>query len=205
MEDYLLRVVVSKMYGVITIDADLQRFFKSNVGTFVTKVAEESSEHNLVWSEVYREFETLMEEKLEDIARSLGFDDIQEFFKALKLELGEDGDGGAGGNGGAGDNGGSGANGGSGGSGGQNRKEARMLSLLVASYDYEKFVALMKIKARKVVQREKSAGDQGGGREHKREDTDSDGETKDGGGEGKEGDGEGDGAHEMFAADSSDY
>jgi len=202
MEDDLLRVVVSKMYGVITIDADLQRFFKEHINSFMYSVAEDSSEHQLLWSEIYGNFEELMEEKLEDIAVSLGFSDSQQFFEALKLKLGVEGGGGGGG-----------ARGGetdkkAGGNGGQNRKEARMLNLLVASYDYEKFVSLMKIKARKVlVQRERSAGEEKGA------DTDTDGsddgsasETKDGldGGEGEGKDDEGDGPHEMFSNGNQD-
>lgn len=55
------------MYGVITIDSDLQRFFESSVGEFVNSVASEDPEHELSWTQLYREFEALMEEKVSDL------------------------------------------------------------------------------------------------------------------------------------------
>lgn len=84
-----------------------------------------------------------------------------------------------------------------------------MLNLLVASYDYEKFVALMMIKARKVVEKQRTKQRHGEEKDRDEEeggdsavDSGSEEETKE---EGKEG--EAHDPHEMFynEDDPEDY
>lgn len=131
----LVRKCVSKMYGVLTCDVDLKKFFDSNLPSFICKVEEGDETHEIEWTSIYGEFEALMESKLEDIAIEMGISNVADFFEALKSSLAS-ADGGGIERSGFGD----GAR--------LVTKEQRMMDMLVSSYDYEKFVVLMKIKTR---------------------------------------------------------
>ena len=83
------------MYAALTCDIEVRDFFAANLSTFVEKQKafqlsgniSEYEVHDLSWSDVYRDFESLMESKLRGIANKLGFIDDQEFFDSMKAKL----------------------------------------------------------------------------------------------------------------------
>lgn len=83
------------MYAAITCDVGVRDFFAANLSTFVEKQKaflrsgniSEYEAHELLWSDIYKEFEALMESKLKVISSKLGFTDDQEFFDSLKAKL----------------------------------------------------------------------------------------------------------------------
>ena len=172
----MVRKCVSRMYGVLTCDSELKSFFDNTVPHFINKVEEGDESHELEWTNLYESFECLMESKLEDIALEMGFSNHSDFFSALRASLASASEGKA-----------------------TLTKEQRMMDMLVASYDYEKFVVLMKIKARNRLQtlremeREREESKQAG------DDEDDEEEEKDGVGEGKKDD-----VNEMFLDDDED-
>lgn len=83
------------MYAAITCDVGVRDFFAANLSTFVEKQKaflrsgniSDYEAHELLWSDIYKEFEALMESKLKVISSKLGFTDDQEFFDSLKAKL----------------------------------------------------------------------------------------------------------------------
>ena len=86
----------------------------------------------MIYTELYQEFETLMEAKITDVAEKLGFDDASEFFSTLQDTLNEK----------------EGYE--------QGEREQATFDAVVASYDYEKFVKLMRTKAKGKVAMQKA-------------------------------------------------
>lgn len=129
----LVRQVVTRMFSTVTTDPDLKVFFAAHTDSFYrhpTQNEHDLAEHDLAWSSIYTSFEELMESKLKDIGASLGFSDAASFYDELRSKVDEDVS--------------------------RDAKEQRMMDLLVSSYDYEKFVVLMRIKAASARQEEKA-------------------------------------------------
>ena len=171
VEHSLLKRTVSEMYGLITCDKSIGKFFSSNLSSFVRLEQEEGVEHEehlLEWTELHNEFLELIESRLESFARTQQFSSPSAFFQALKEEVVTGGRASA-----------------------SSSKENRMMTLLLASYEYEKFVSLMRIKARNRLKKwEEEKAEEGKEEEEESKDYNEDGKS--------------DGSIAMFA-DSEDY
>ena len=125
-----VRKVAYHFEEIFTDDEDVIMFFTNNLEHFEDEFEEEEGkdeeekEHKMIYTELYNEFETLMEEKISDVAEKLGFDDATEFFSTLQDTLNEK----------------EGYE--------QGEREQATFDAVVASYDYEKFVKLMRGKAK---------------------------------------------------------
>ncbi|GMH52114.1 hypothetical protein TrLO_g7459 [Triparma laevis f. longispina] len=125
----LVRKVAYHFEEIFTDDEDVIMFFTNNLEHFEDEFEEEGKqseekEHKMIYTDLYSEFEKLMEEKISDVAEKLGFDDATEFFSTLQETLNEK----------------EGYE--------QGEREQATFDAVVASYDYEKFVALMRGKAK---------------------------------------------------------
>ena len=121
----LIRKTASLLYGHITLSPEIQAFLESNLAAFAPlNATKDDNEHRLEWTSLFQQYEAIMEDKLHDISKSLGFSSTKEYFSALQDRIEED-DAAAGGG-----------------------REAKMLNLVLASMEYTKFVALMQIKYR---------------------------------------------------------
>ena len=173
--DDFVRQVVSRMYGTITVDKDLGAFFSDNISSFLRKQDDRGDdEHDLGWTGIYRQFEALMERKLGEIGAQLGYPDERAFYEELRARLDSDGS--------------------------KDGKQQRMVDLIVSSYDYGKFVALMRIKAKSLAAKRE---EEKMGEEEKEEEEEEEGKE----GEGKEEEGgegeEEEACSEMFEDDSN--
>ena len=129
VEKDILRITVSLLMTALTCDLTLRTFFDDNVYLFLDGCGTEGEdindgEHSFEWSDCFQEFEVIMEHEITKISERLEFDTPELFFLALKKKIDEDDS--------------------------SDLKESRMMDMIIACYDYSKFVALMKLKARRV-------------------------------------------------------
>jgi hypothetical protein len=137
----LIRRTAYHFEELFTDDEDLIMFFTEAVEHFEdefeeTKESEESKskdkEHKMIYTDLYNEFEKLMETKILGVAEKMGFDDAAEFFCQLQETLNEK-EGYA-----------------------QGELEQATFDAVLSSYDYTAFVNFMRKKAEGKVRLERS-------------------------------------------------
>eukprot|EP00520_Triparma_pacifica_P019209 CAMPEP_0118653456 /NCGR_PEP_ID=MMETSP0785-20121206/11839_1 /TAXON_ID=91992 /ORGANISM="Bolidomonas pacifica, Strain CCMP 1866" /LENGTH=144 /DNA_ID=CAMNT_0006545997 /DNA_START=123 /DNA_END=554 /DNA_ORIENTATION=+ len=128
----LIRKTAYHFEELFTDDEDLIEFFTEAVEHFEdefeeTKEAEETKskdkEHKMIYMDLYKEFESLMESKILGVAEKMGFEDAGEFFGMLQETLNEK-EGYA-----------------------QGELEQATFDAVLSSYDYTAFVKFMRKKA----------------------------------------------------------
>ncbi|GMI55193.1 hypothetical protein ScalyP_jg8209 [Parmales sp. scaly parma] len=128
----LVRKVAYHFEEIFTDDEDVLIFFTENLEHFEDEFeeeegkveAEEEKEHKMIYTDLYKEFELLMEDKITEVALKLEFENASDFFEELQQTLNEKGDF------------------------AQGEREQATFDGVLASYDYEKFVKLMRSKAK---------------------------------------------------------
>ena len=134
----LVRQTAYHFSEVFTDDSDVIQFFTDNLPDFEDEFEDPDDtgekEHKMSYTDMYKEFEGLMEEKITGVADKMGFDSAVEYFEALQECLGEK-EGYA-----------------------QGELEQKTLDVVIASYDYDKFIEALRHSDRA------GRGDGGGGR-----------------------------------------
>jgi hypothetical protein len=125
----LVRQTAYLFNEIFTDDSDVITFFTDNLEHFEDEFEdsgdEAPKEHKMVYTEMYKEFEALMEEKIVGVANQMGFEDAVEYFQTLQACLEEKEE-----NGFAGE------------------EVQKTLDIVIASYDYDRFIDVMRTKAK---------------------------------------------------------
>jgi hypothetical protein len=112
IESPLVRETISFVYT--TIQMKLDAFFDKNT----PRMDLSTEEHKLEYTEIYKDYEALLEDHLNDFATSKGYDSPAAFIEALSKAASE------------------------------NERSDKLVQMILAAADYDKFAALLRIKAK---------------------------------------------------------
>jgi hypothetical protein len=115
IESPLVRETVSFVYS--TIQLKLDAFFRANISVIDLS----TDEHKLEYTDLYKKYEALLEDHLNEFAQQKGYNSGAEFYEALSKAASE------------------------------NERSNKMMQMVLAAADYDKFVNLIRIKAKLAV------------------------------------------------------